>query len=292
MTTEPHNPAAAGGPERLEMPAPTLWPMVLAVAVTLLGVGFVTNWLFSIVGAVVFVIALAYWLVQLLPGEGTEEEALVPPEQRPQPVREHPATVEQLRPGVAGHRMRIPEKVHPYSAGARGGIVGGLVMTVPALAYGVLSGHGLWYPVNLLVGMVLPLPQLADGQLDEAALEQFRLGYFVGALFIHAVLSVSLGLMYGVLLPMLPGRPLFWGGVVAPLLWTGASYGFMGVINPALADAVHWPSFILSQFVYGITAGIVVVRTEKVYAEEVGDLASLVRRARPTMRMPRDGENP
>lgn len=289
MTTETHEPGGTPPPDHLEMPAPTLWPMVLAVAVTLIGAGLLTHWLFSLIGAAIFILALTSWIVLLLPGQGTEEEKLVAPELRPRPVREHPGTVEILRPGMAGHRMRVPEKVHPYSAGVRGGIIGGLVMTAPALAYGAFSAHhSIWYPINLLVGMVWPLPELPDGSLDVAFLEQFHFGYFVLAILIHITLSISLGLMYGVLLPMLGGRSLLWGGLVAPLLWTGASYGFMGVLNPALADAVDWPSYIVSQFIYGITVGFVVVRSEKIYAEDAG-VPEVVRRARPTMRIPPSG---
>ena len=65
-------------------------------------------------------------------------------------------TVEQLRSGMPGYRLRLPAEVHPISAGFKGGSSAGLVMPLPALAYGLLSGHGIWYPVNLLAGMVLP----------------------------------------------------------------------------------------------------------------------------------------
>jgi hypothetical protein len=288
MATEPNPPVEPSASDRLEMPAPTLWPIVLAAAITMMGAGVVTNYVFTLIGAVVFVIALANWISLLLPGRGEHHEELAPPEQWPRPVRPLPGVVEHLQPGMAGHRMRVPEKIHPYSAGAKGGLVGGIVMAIPALLYGLLSSHhSLWYPINLLVGMVLPLPQSADGKLDVATLEQFHFGYFVLALFIHVILSVSLGLMYGVLLPMLGNRPLLWGGLIAPLLWTGASYGFMGVLNPALADAVDWPSFIVSQFVFGITVGIVVVRSERVYAEDI-----VSRRTRLTMRAPTDGGSP
>jgi hypothetical protein len=57
--------------------------------------------------------------------------------------------------------------------------------------------------------------------------------------------------------------------VVAPVLWTGAVYGFMGVLNPALASLVDWTTFIFSQFVYGVVVGVVVVRSEMVYASQV-----------------------
>ena len=37
-----------------------------------------------------------------------------------------------------------------------------------------------------------------------------------------------------------------------PLLWTGASYGLMGIVNPVLRGGVDWPWFIVSQFVFGV----------------------------------------
>ena len=55
-------------------------------------------------------------------------------------------------------------------------------------------------------------------------------------------------------LPPIPA-PLAWGGLLMPLLWTGASYGLMGVVNPLLQERVDWPWFIVSQFVFGIAAG-------------------------------------
>ena len=55
-----------------------------------------------------------------------------------------------------------------------------------------------------------------------------------------------------------------------PLVWTGVSYGLMGVVNPLLQEAVDWPWFIVSQFVYGITAAIVVVRTEEIPVPPAG----------------------
>lgn len=257
-------------PERIEMPAPTFWPLVLAAGVTLIGAGVVTSYAFSAIGLAVFLFALASWMGQLMPGAGHVEEPLAEPHRRPRPIEPHVGEVERLRIGMPGHRLRIPEKVHPYSAGAKGGVVGGLAMMVPALLYGVIGKHSLWYPVNLLAGMVMQLPHLPDGSLDIPALEQFRLIWLVVAVVIHVTMSVGLGLIYGVLLPMLPGRPMLWGGVVAPLLWTGAIHGFMGVLNPALSRAVDWPSFVVAQFVYGIAVGYVVVRSEKVYSEPAG----------------------
>ncbi len=132
------------------------------------------------------------------------------------------AEVERLRHGMPGYRLRLPVKVHPVSAGVKGGIVGGLVMPLPAMAYGLLSGHGIWWPVNLLAGMMLP----GIGSMSDDELAQFHLTLFVLGLVIHAVVSLILGLIYGVLMPTLPNlrKPLAWGALLMPLLWTAVSY--------------------------------------------------------------------
>ena len=59
--------------ETVEMPKPTAWPMTLALAITLAAAGLVTNFAFSAVGLVLTAVAIAGWIGQLLPGQGTEE---------------------------------------------------------------------------------------------------------------------------------------------------------------------------------------------------------------------------
>jgi hypothetical protein len=252
----------------LEMPRPTVWPIVVALGVTMLGAGWATNPLLSIVGAVLFVLGIGGWISQLLPGGGHLHEPLVE-EARPRPVTVRPGTVDQLRPGMAGYRFQLPESFHPISAGVKGGIVGGLVMPIPALAYGVFSGHGIWFPINLLAGIVVP------GITGEsvAELEQFQLSALVVAIVVHATFSATFGLLFGVVsptLPPLPGGPVIAGGVLMPLLWTGLCHGFMGVINPALQRHVDWLWFVVSQAVYGLAMSIVVVRTQKVRVPPAG----------------------
>ena len=257
------------GTGTVEMPMSTAWPIVLALGITLLGAGLVTSLALAAVGAVLFVAGLGGWIGQLLPGRGHRHEAMVEPALRPRPVTGRAGSVDPLRPGVPGYRFQLPMKVHPISAGVRGGIVGGLVMPIPALAYGLLSGHGLWFPINLLAGMVVPG---ISGE-TEAQLEQFSAASLVLAIFIHATLSVTFGLLFGVVsptLPPIPGGPVVAGGVLMPLLWTGLCYGFMGIVNPVLQRYVNWPWFIASQVVYGLAMSIVVINSEKVPAPPVG----------------------
>ena len=91
-------------------------------------------------------------------------------------------------------------------------------------------------------------------------------------------MSVVVGLIYGVLLPTLPAvpRPIAWGGLLMPILWTGASYVAMQVVNPALPGRVSWPWFMLSQFVFGITMPAVVLGAKRLPRPLAGVAGGLV----------------
>lgn len=256
----------------VEMPRPTIAPMLLALGMILLASGALFGLAFAVAGALILATSLTIWVGELLPGRGRFLE-LSDMSLRPEPVKAVLNKVEQLRPGMPGFRARLPEAVHPVSAGVKGGIVGGVVMPIPALLYGVISGHGIWFPVNLLAGMVLP----NVGTLTDAQLDQFSLLMLITGTIIHATISVVFGLLYGVLLPMLPDIPrlkipgsLAWGGIIFPILWTGATHSLMGVVNPLLQARVDWPWFVVSQFVFGIVAAIVVNQTEKVPVPPAG----------------------
>jgi hypothetical protein len=268
----------------VELPRPTAAPVVLALGLTLLAAGVALGLAFLVAGAALVVVALSIWIAQLLPGRGHVHEPLVELARRPRPVVGAPGGVEQLRPGIPGYRIRLPQDVHPISAGLKGGLVGGAVMPVPALLWGLLSDHGPWYPINLLSGMVLP----GVGRMSVPDLEQFHLVLLLVGLVIHVALSVVIGLVYGVLLPTLPEvpPPIAWGGLLMPILWTGASYVAMHVVNPALPGKVSWPWFILSQFVFGITMPAVVLgakRLPRVLAGMAGGLVGSAAMALPAV---------
>jgi hypothetical protein len=272
MASEPQSerPAAA---DAVEMPRPTAAPVVLALGLAILAAGVAFGQGFLIVGAVVVFVGLSLWIVQLLPGQGHIHERLAEPAPG-RPVTGAPGRVEHLRAGMPGYRLRLPQAVHPISAGFWGGIAGGAAMPVPALLWGLFSGHGPWYPVNLLAGMLLP----GVGQMTLEELKQFHASLLFVALVIHIAMSVVIGLIYGVLLPTLPSvpRPIAWGGLLMPILWTGASYVAMQVVNAALPGKVSWPWFIVSQLIFGITMPAVVLGAKGLQPLFAGVLGGLV----------------
>ncbi len=256
------------------MPASTVAPMVLALGVCLLAAGVAFGPAMIIVGVVMLFIGLGLWVAHLLPGRGHFHEAFVEPGQRSKPVAATIGTVEQLQAGMPGYRVQLPVMIHPVSAGVKGGVLGGLVMPVPALLWGLFSGHGIWYPANLLAGMALP----GVSQMSIAELEQFHLSLIIAALFIHVATSLVAGLLYGVLLPTLPFIPkaFAWSGLLMPLLWTGVSFLGTQLVSPILSKELDWPSFIFSQFIFGLVVAIVVMRARRLPPALAGAIAGAV----------------
>jgi hypothetical protein len=257
-------------PEILELPAPTFWPMVLAFGVTLVFSGLVTNMIVSVVGGVLTLAGAVGWWRQVLPVEQVEEVPLPPVAERLRPIAPSAAPVERFRLGEAGHRVRLPVEVQPLSAGVKGGIVGGFAMAVVALLYGAAFQRSIWYPINLLAAVAMP----SMAQADLAELRAFSGTALLLGVIAHGVISVLAGLLYAVILPMLPRRHMLWGGLVAPLLWTGFLWALLGVINPTLNARVDWAWFIASQIAFGLATGFVVSRAHPIATMQTWPLAA------------------
>ncbi len=265
MNPQTHDHSA---PEGVEMPRPTAAPLVLAVGIALVASGIAASYALTCVGGLLLAAGLGLWIAQLLPGRGHYHQPLVAPALRPQPVAVAPAAVERMRRGLPGYRLRLPVKVHPLSAGVKGGLVGGLVMPLPAMVYGLASGHGIWLPLNLLAGMVVP----GVGQLSTEQLDRFDPVLLITGIVIHATVSLVVGLMYGVLLPALPdiAKPLAWGALLMPLLWTAVSFLGLGTINPTIRARVEWPWFVVSQFIFGVVTAVVYLRNAQRHPASAG----------------------
>ncbi len=156
-----------------------------------------------------------------------------------------------------------PAEIVPYRAGVIGGLAGGAAMVGVALGYGLLSGRGIWLPVNL-IGATL-IRDLQGASLE--ALMQFHPAALLAGLLLHGLLSSALGALYALILPTLPGPPLLWAVIVGPLLWLAATFVILPIFNPIMARYVDWPSFALAHLVYGLIMGIWVGRTPRVRAE-------------------------
>ena len=243
-------------PRSIEVPAPTAWPIVLAFGFTLMCVGLVTSYAVSILGVVLACAGCIGWFRDVLPQEKHE---LVP-------VVEGTPAVSTSRPGVARvewmkkelHRARLPLEIYPISAGVKGGLAGSVVMAALAILYGVISGRGIWYPINLLSAGLFnrtTVPQIVAFHWEELIVSSI----------IHLLCSVLVGLLYGVTLPMFPRRPILLGGLIAPILWTVLIHSIIEAVDPVLNQRIDWFWYVVSQIGFGIVAGIVVSTQERIH---------------------------
>jgi hypothetical protein len=248
-------------PEEIALPAATAFPIVLAFGLTLAFAGLVTAVSVSILGLVLALVGAVGWFREVLPAEAHEWAPVVQEEITIQSERE---TVEHIAVDV--HRAYLPAEIYPISAGVKGGLAGGAVMALLAAAYGVLSGHGVWYSMNLLVAGFFP-------GISAEQIGAFNLQELMVAVPLHLLVSLLVGLLYGAMLPMSSRRPILLGGFVAPLLWCFLIYGSLAIINPLMNQRIDWLWFVISQVGFGITAGLIVLRQERIRTPQPPPLA-------------------
>ena len=247
-------------PREIEVPAPTAWPIVLAFGFTLLFAGLLTNISVTALGAVLALAGCVGWFREVLPREREEtvpvlaEEIRITTERR---VVDRVPIAEQVR-------AWLPVHTYPVSAGLKGGLAGGLAMAVLACAYGVLKAGSIWYPINLLAATAYA----ESLKLGPSQLYSFHADSFAIACGLHVLMSITVGLLYGAMLPMFARRPIILGGLIAPVLWSALIYSILGLLNPLLASHIDWPWFFASQLGFGIVAGLVVVRQSRMLTRE------------------------
>jgi hypothetical protein len=183
------------------------------------------------------------------------------------------------------HRKMLPVETYKITAGIKGGIAGGIAMSVPAMLFGLIKYHSIWYAINLLAaggfvswaGRATRSCGVSSARVSGGARDPRR--------------------------PLAAGRTALWRdasyvpemadsyrGFVAPFLWTGLVYSVLGIVSPILDQRIDWLWFTISQCAFGLVAGFVVnldvkVRTPQfqalpfaVRAGLHGDLASDPRR--------------
>ena len=244
-------------PGTVNLPAPTAWPIILAFGITLLFAGLLTSASVSILGAILAVTGCVGWFRDVLPHE---KEETVEVKAEVTVVSTLRREVERLPIAPDLPRALLPLETYPVSAGIKGGLAGSVAMAVLACLYGFLKQRSIWYPINLLAATA----SAQSFHFGMTSLSTFHLSSFSLAVVIHLLTSLLVGLLYGAMLPMFPRRPILLGGVIAPILWTGLLRSILGLINPLLDARIDWTWFIASQFAFGIVAGLVVVRQERV----------------------------
>jgi hypothetical protein len=257
MNTETLTPNSEVANQTVEVPASTAWPILLAFGIMLLWAGLVTSAAVSVLGALLTVCGTVGWFREVLPQERHEFVTVDP--QVP-PVRTRRPAIDRTTIAPDRHRIWLPVEIYPISAGLRGGLAGSAAMAILAMIYGAVSQRSIWYPINLLAAGFFP----ATGTQAVADLTSFHLSMFLVASAIHLLTSILVGLVYGAMLPMLPRRPILLGGLVAPIVWSGVVHSVLGLVNPVLDQHIDWIWFVISQMGFGVVAGIVVSRRERI----------------------------
>ena len=253
--------ARTGSPtEIIEMPAPTAWPIILAFGLTLVFAGLVTSLSVSLLGAILAMGGGIGWFRDVLPHEKHESVSAIETSLPVSTNRPRVAAVEWMTEEL--HRARLPLEVYPMRAGVKGGMAGAVAMAVLAVMYGIISGRGMWYAINVLAAGFFP------GRHPLAQIGAFQWDSLLIASVLHLLVSLCVGLLYGATLPMLPRHPILLGGLIAPILWSGLVHSFVELIDPQLNHQIDWLWFVFSQVGFGIVAGIVVSRQERVPTQQ------------------------
>jgi hypothetical protein len=171
------------------------------------------------------------------------------------------------------HRKILPIESFQITSGLKGGLAGGIVMTLPAALFGLIRFHSIWYAANLLA---------AGGFQDwigasNAFLGEFHLRGLLAALVIHGVTSLLVGLLYGAVLPMFPRYPILTAGLLVPMFFSAILYSVIGIVSPILNQRIDWFWFVLSQVAFGLVCGFVVNLHAKVRTKQFRDLPFAVR---------------
>lgn len=244
-------------PQTVQLPAPTAWPVVLAFGITMIFAGLVTTAAISVLGAICAIAGAVGWFRDVLPHEQHET---VPVAKEAVQIATSRREVSRVPIAKDLPRAFLPLEIYPISAGIKGGLAGGAAMALVAIAFGVIAYRSIWYPINLLAAVVYA--RALD--VTTAQMAAFNIVLLLVAIAIHLTTSLLVGVLYGAILPMFPRRPILLGGFFAPLLWSGLLYTMLEYINPVLSQRVNWTWFVASQFAFGIAAGAVVAKQQRI----------------------------
>ena len=197
------------------------------------------------------------WWFDVLPRESVEEipdecYELIDTGPEPDEASKH------LVPSTPG-RVVLPVEIPRVRSGVIGGLAGGIAMAVVALVWGAIN-YTIWMPVNLLAAMVLS----SFNTMEASSLEQFSVAGLFTALGIQLSMSIMVGLVLAMIMPMAIKFPRIFSIIVAPLTWSLITYAAIGVLDPTLERWVNWYWFVGSQVAFGAVAGFFIARSERI----------------------------
>jgi hypothetical protein len=276
----------------VDLPSSTPWPMVLALGIALVFTGMVTSGFVSLLGLLLAIMGSAGWFRQVLPHEVHESVPVLTEQIQIVTTR----TMAARLPRSEMHRKILPIESFQITSGLKGGIAGGLAMTIPAALFSLIRFHSIWYATNLLAAGGFPDWVGASN----AFLSEFHLRGLLAAIVIHGVTSILVGLLYGAVLPMFPRYPILTAGLLVPMFFSGILYSVIGIVSPILNQRIDWFWFVVSQVAFGLVCGYVVNLHAKVRTKQFRDLPFAVRagvhgdlleRAHIDAQEPRDGDD-
>src|SRR5260221_2715267 len=171
----------------IEVPASTVWPLVLALGFTLLFAGLMTSASVSILGTLLALAGSVGWFREVVPHDHEESVVIVPEQIHFRTVRR---VVERIPIAPDQLRAWLPVETYPISAGVKGGLAGSVPMAVLACLYGVLKTGSIWYPVNLLAAVIYAPSEVPS----TSYLKSFQPGLFFLAVLLHIFTSTLVGL--------------------------------------------------------------------------------------------------
>jgi hypothetical protein len=269
--------------DTVHLPAPTAWPFMMALGLTLVFAALVVSPWIAVLGVVLTLASIIGWFREVLPLEKHEDVPVIEEIISFVPTLEKVSRIQMDET----HRAQLPLETFPVSSGIKGGIAGGIAMVIPAEIYGLLRYHSIWYVVNLLGGA--GVGTWTNPTLQE--LTHFKLSAFITANVIQGAVTLLVGLLYGAMLPIWPKRPILLGGIIAPVLWTGLLHSVLGIVNPYLADRIDWWSFAASQVLFGLVAGYTVTKLGRLKQLRQVPLAVRLGVESPGLHAEREGED-
>jgi hypothetical protein len=261
--------SSSGEADVIELPSPTPWPMVLALGIALILTGMVTSGFVSLLGLLLTCMGAVGWFRQVLPHEVHESVAVVTEEVQIVTTR----TMAARRPEADMHRKILPIESFQITSGLKGGIAGGMAMTIPAALFSLIRFHSVWYAMNLLAAGGFT----SWASASNAFLSEFHLRGLLAAIVIHGVTSLLVGLLYGAVLPMFPKYPILTAGLLVPAFFSAILYSVIGIVSPILNQRIDWFWFVVSQTAFGLVCGYVVNLHAKVRTKQFRDLPFAIR---------------